>query len=83
MMQFIEEGLSGVTSRRVREASWGGKGAAQEHTGFRRRFTTALSASQGMEDCCKLRLFGRPKVNGSGKVISVRHKFTEAASDVR
>lgn len=82
MMQFIEEGLSGVTSRRVREASWGGKEAAQEHTGFR-RFTTALSASRGMEDCFKLRLFGRPKGNGSGKVISVRHKLTEPASDVR
>lgn len=49
MMQIIEEGLSGVT-RRVREASLGRKGAAQEHTGFRRRFTTALSASRGTEE---------------------------------
>lgn len=67
-MQFVEEGLSRVTSRRVREASWGGKGAAQEHTGFRRRFTTALSVSQGMEDCFQLRLFGWPTIKGSGKV---------------
>lgn len=46
-MQFVEEGLSRVTSRRVREASWGGKGAAQEHTGFRRRFTTAYPSHRG------------------------------------